>query len=194
MKLIQRLIGLIGHQPTPTRPARHPRQRRRQAGVRGRSHTCHRPHRPSVRRRPLHWQVAYHGTSLASAQAILQRGFYAGKGMACGSGIYLASDVQTASVYGNYHLKCLVDMRRSSQWTPQLQSQFTAWCQQCGAAADAAAQSSFLLSLGIRVLVVGNVLVVLRTAPLNPAAVQYKDSRIKIISVHRSSDGVRVRV
>jgi hypothetical protein len=140
------------------------------------------------------WQVAYHGTCLAAAQAIVRRGFFAGPGMSLGSGVYLSTDPTLARAYGDHYIKCLVDMRRSCQWTTDLQSRFTAWCQQRGAAPDAAAKASFLLWSGKRVLVQGTVLIVLRVAVINPAAVQLRDHRIKILSVHRSSDDVRVQV
>ena len=193
LSFIQRLIGLVGYQSGPA-PQKQ-RSSHRPAGIRRRpSSSRKRRHRQFPRRQSDQWQVAYHGTSLAAAQAILQRGFLAGPGMAVGSGIYFATDVLTASVYGDHYLKCLVDIQRACQWTTLLQTQFSTWCQQRGARADAAAKSSFLLAIGKRVLIEGKVLVVLRPAVLNPAAAQYRDNRIRILSVHRSCDGVRVRV
>jgi hypothetical protein len=121
----------------------------------------------------------------------------AGPGNALGDGIYLARDVATAKGYAGaqgVYLKCSVRLGRSCRWNSTLQSEFTAWCKRRNVKPDASAKTSFLLHKGYRTLVEGNVIVVLTPLYANPSAHKRRDSRIRVLSVHRASDDKKIRV
>lgn len=206
-RLIQAWLG-------PATPPRHARRRHgsRPSGQRRLNHR--RPPRASKRRPPQGLRrllkglssprliqgrvIAYHGTPSASnARSIFRDGFMAGGGNALGDGIYLATDLTTAKTYAGstgVYLKCLVKLGRTCFWGPPMQARYAAWCQRRGVRQDNSAMTAFLLQHGYNTLQNGKVVVVLAPQFANPSAWKRKNRHVKLLSVHRASDGVRIKV
>jgi hypothetical protein len=119
-----------------------------------------------------------------------------GTGNGEGDGIYLTSNLPTAKAYARegVYLTCRVSLGRSATWDTALRQRFKVWCQARGAWANNSAKTAFLLSLGFHTLLSGDVIVVLQPQRSNAHAWKRKDRRIQVVSVHRASDDVRVRV
>lgn len=141
--------------------------------------------------------TAYHGTpSRENAKAIFQRGFLVGRGNAHGDGVYLSTNIATASAYAGSAgvvLKCSV-RGRCCHWTSQLQHQFSQWCQRNQVQTDNSARTAFLIQRGYEVLREGEVLVVLSPQMANPTAWQQRDRRIRVLTAYDSSGRQRIRV
>jgi hypothetical protein len=142
--------------------------------------------------------LAYHGTpSATNARSICRDGFMAGGGNALGDGIYLATDVQTAKNYAGstgVYLKCLVKLGRTCVWGALMQARYAAWCQRHGVQQDNSAMTAFLLRNGFNTVQNGKVVVVLSPGYRNPTAWKRKSRFIRVMSVHRASDGARIKV
>ncbi|HEY9172726.1 MAG TPA: hypothetical protein VI136_10625 [Verrucomicrobiae bacterium] len=142
--------------------------------------------------------VAYHGTpSATNARSICRDGFMAGGGNALGDGIYLATDLATAKSYAGsagVYVKCLVTLGRTCVWGAPMQARYAAWCQRHGVQQDNSAMTAFLLRNGYNTIQNGKVVVVLSPGYRNPTAWKRKSRFIRVLSVHRASDGARVNV
>jgi len=119
-----------------------------------------------------------------------------GGGNALGDGVYLTTDLNTAKGYasGGAYLKCLVTLGRTCVWGTPMQARFAAWCQSRGVRQDNSAMTAFLLQHGFKTLQSGNVIVVLAPQFANPTAWKRKSRFIRVLSVHRASDGAQIRV
>jgi hypothetical protein len=142
--------------------------------------------------------IAYHGTpSALNAQSILRDGFMAGGGNALGDGVYLATDVATAKTHAGtagVYLKCSVKLGRTCFWGPPMQARYVAWCQKRGVRQDNSGMTAFLLQHGYNTLQNGKVVVVLSPQFVNPTAWKRKLHRVRILSVHRTTDDRQIRV
>lgn len=142
--------------------------------------------------------VAFHGTpSVTNARSIRRDGFMAGNGNALGDGIYLATDVATAKSYAGstgVYVKCLVTLGRTCVWGAPMQARYAAWCQRHGVQQDNSAMTAFLLRNGYNTIQNGKVVVVLQPGYRNPTAWKRKSRFIRVLSIHRASDGARINV
>ena len=121
----------------------------------------------------------------------------AGGGNALGDGIYLATDVATAKSYAGsngVYVKCLVTLGRTCVWATPMQARYAKWCQQHGVQQDNSAMTAFLLRNGFNTIQSGKVVVVLQPGYRNPTAWKQKSRFIKVLSVHRAVDSVRISV
>lgn len=143
--------------------------------------------------------IAYHGTpKINNVQSILKDGFMVtgANGNALGDGIYLTSSLSTARGYAGssgVYLKCRVRLGKSCQWNEKINKRFSAWCQRKGVSQDNSARTGFLLQHGFHTLQSGNVIVVLMPRYSNPTAYKYRHPRIRVLGVHRASDGHPIR-
>lgn len=153
-------------------------------------------HRPSARV-TFRSYVAFHGTpSVANARSILRDGWMAGAGNAHGDGVYLTLDRSVATGYASSSgvlLRCRVS-GRTCEWGAHLDSLYNQWCQRRGATPNNSAKTAFLLERGVQVLRADNILVVLQPQYANPTAYKRKLRCVKVLGVHRASDGKPVRV
>ena len=142
--------------------------------------------------------IGYHGTaSVANARSICRDGFMAGGGNALGDGVYLATDVATAKSYSGsagVYLKCLVTLGRTCVWGAPMQARYVAWCHRHGVQQDNSAMAGFLLRNGFNTVQSGSVVVVLLPGYRNPTAWKRKSRFVRVLSVHRASDGARIKV
>lgn len=142
--------------------------------------------------------VAYHGTpSVVNARSICRDGFLVGTGNAAGDGIYFAKDTGTAKAHAGstgVYVKCVIKLGRTCVWGAPMQARYAAWCQSRRVHPDNSAMTAFLLQQGYKTLQSGNVIVVLAPQFVNPTAWKRKSRFIKVLSVHRASDGARIRV
>lgn len=142
--------------------------------------------------------LAFHGTpSSSNAGSIFRHGWMTGGGNAYGDGVYFATDPATAKGYAGgsgVYLKCLLFPKRVCNWNTNMDSQFRQWCSQRGTAADNSAKTAFLIHQGFDCLHQGNIVVMLAPQYANPAAWKRKNFKIRILSVHQSSDDRKIRV
>lgn len=142
--------------------------------------------------------IAYHGTpTLQNAQSILRDGWMVGNGNLYGDGLYFSTKRETAKGYarGNgAYLKCSIRIGRTCHWNSKIQSQFDAWCRKRHVAADNSAKTAFLLQKGFHTLKSDDVIVVLQPAYRNATAWKRKQNRVRVLSVHSSTDDRRIRV
>lgn len=119
-----------------------------------------------------------------------------GGGNALGDGVYLTTDLNAAKGYasGGVYLKCLVTLGRTCVWGSPMQARYGAWCQSRGVRQDNSAMTAFLLQHGYKTLQSGNVVVVLSPQFANPSAWKRKSGLIRVLSIHRASDGARIDV
>lgn len=186
----QRLHGGGGnhHRPRPPRSFR-------LTAVRGLHRLFSGSSKPNLMRGRV---VAYHGTpSVTNARSIVRDGFMAGGGNALGDGIYLATDLATAKGYSGstgVYVKCLVTLGRTCIWGAPMQARYAAWCQRHSVQQDNSAMTAFLLRNGFNTIQNGKVVVVLSPGYRNPTAWKQKSRFIRVLSVHRASDGARLNV
>ena len=142
--------------------------------------------------------VAYHGTPRSTnAASIVRYGFMTGQGNGLGDGVYFARNAGTAKGYAGISgvlLKCRVRLGKTCVWDSRLQKQFAQWCQARGVPPDNSGKTAFLLRRGFDTIQSADVVVVLSPQYANGAAWKRKDHRIRVLSIHRASDGARVRV
>ena len=142
--------------------------------------------------------IAYHGTpSTKNAGDILRNGFMVGHGNVYGDGIYFTTDANEAKGYagsGGVYLRCRIGLGKTCNWDNGLKKQFQQWCKRRRVDEDQSAQTAFLLARGFDTLRSGSVVVVLQPQYANPSAHKRKLRRVRILSVHRASDGRRIRV
>ncbi len=154
--------------------------------------------RSSKRRPNFNSIIAYHGTQdKGNVRSIFRDGWMVGEGNALGDGIYFAKDISTAKSYagpGGIYIKCLVRLGRTCQWNSDTQRRFNAWCKRKAVVSDNSAKTAFLIQNGYNTVRDGNVIVVLAPLYANCTAWKRKNRRIRILSVHRGSDGRRIRV
>lgn len=140
--------------------------------------------------------TVYHGTpSAASAKGIISRGFFVGGGNACGDGVYFSTSTATAKTYagsGGVYLKVRLKPGRVCTMNPKLQTAYGTWCRRHGIPQNNSSLTGFLLHRGYQTLINGNIVVLLRPQTVNASAYARKDRRVRIISVHRSSDDKRI--
>ncbi len=194
MSLFQQLVSCLLPPPPPVPPRQWSGHRSRRSPKRSG------PHRPHAKRRSGGGKgvVAYHGTpSAANAASIIRHGFMCGSGNGLGDGIYLSTDLAVAKAYaqgGGVYLKCLVQLGRSCTWDTTTNAEFKRWCRDRGAWANNSARTAYLVQHGFHTLMADSVIVVLTPQHANAAAWKRRDWRIKVLSVHRAADDVRIRV
>lgn len=141
--------------------------------------------------------VGYHGTpSMDNAKSILKDGWMVGSGNAMGDGVYFAKDSATSKSYGSggVYLKCLIYLGKTCWWNNQIQQQYDRWCKAKGVVPNNSAMTSFLLQKGYKTVQNNAIIVVLRPQYANPSAFKKKDTRIRILSIHRTSDDQKIRI
>jgi hypothetical protein len=197
--LLHRIIrAILSTPPAPKRSKRRPTPKRsRPGGGRARRQDWRVPNGRAGPAPAGRTVIAYHGTpTIENAKSILRHGWVTGAGNAAGDGKYFALDMATAKSYAGsqgVYLKCRIRLGKCcAQWTHALQRQFQGWCQARGITQDNSARTAFLLNQRYDTLMNGNVVVVL--SPQMPAAYKTKDHRIRVVSIHRASDGCSVRV
>jgi hypothetical protein len=142
--------------------------------------------------------VAYHGTpSVENAKSIIRDGFKIGSGNALGDGVYLTRDLSVAKTYAGsngVYLRCLVQLGRNCNLDDGTRGAFAAWCRSRGASADNSALTAFLMQRGYDTVYDAATIVVLSPQCVNSNAWKRRDLEIRILSVHKGSDGRRIRV
>ena len=195
--LLSWALGVTQKSAKPKRPAQ--KQKSKQVNQRRAAPNTQRPsaiqkQSPTVAFRSFE---AFHGTpSVTNARSILRDGWMVGRGNANGDGVYLALDKPTAMPYATQSgvlVRCRVS-GRCSDWNAGMDAAYSRWCSQKGVTPDNSAKTAFLLERGIQILRAGTVLIVLRPQFANPTAYKQKLSCIRILSMHKASDGKVVRV
>jgi hypothetical protein len=75
-----------------------------------------------------------------------------------------------------------------------MQVRYAAWCRRHGVQQDNSAMTAFLLRNGFNTIQNGKVVVVLLPGYRNPTAWKRKSRFIRVLSVHRASNGARIKV
>lgn len=142
--------------------------------------------------------VAYHGTdTVANARSMVRDGWMIGNGNLLGDGVYFARDFATAKGYagsGGLVVKCRIRTGRQARQSAALGRELAQWCRRRGVANDNSARTAYLLQQGYDTLIDGRTIVVLAPRYANPSAWKHRIRGIKILSVHRASNGSRVHV
>ena len=142
--------------------------------------------------------IAYHGTpNQSNVKSILKDGWMVGSGNALGDGIYFVMDISTAKGYSGsngIYIKCQLQLDRVCHWNSSIQKQFGIWCRNKNILPDNSAKTAFLIQNGYDTIQDGNIIVVLAPQYANSTAWKRKSKRIRIISIHRSSDNQRIRI